>query len=124
MHISNYRRRVGYPSAAKAQAPEGWVKLPALEPSEKNKETMRGLKNSHGIKYCHLGDRENQGWYCSDGMFNELIELMPKERPIPKKEWIEVSYEALDKLKALGYDKPNISWRPIINPNITSDPEV
>jgi hypothetical protein len=30
----------------------------------------------------------------------------------------------VDALKALGYDKPDLSWRPIINPKIVSDPRV
>jgi hypothetical protein len=123
-YTSDYRRRVGY-NPTVVEADPSWVKLPRLEPyGDAEKQVMKDLKRSHGIKFCHYGDREKQGWYAGPLLHEEVISLMPEGRPIPKDEWTAISYGAVDALKALGYDKPDLSWRPIINPKIVSDPRV
>jgi hypothetical protein len=125
-YISNYRRRVGYTGKSKSEepAPEGWVKLPALDPyGPEEKETMKQLAKDEGIMYRHYGDWDKAGWYCPPLTVDEVIARMPKGRRIPREQWDVIPDSAAQEIKALGL-KGAIGYRPLINPNMANHPEV
>ena len=125
-YISEYRRRRGFTGKNKTEepAPEGWVKLPALDPyGPEEKALMQQLKIEEGIMYRHYGDRDKQGWYCPPLTADEVIARLPKGRYTPWDEWEVIPRDVAKQIKALGLDKA-VGSRYCINPNMVNHPMV
>jgi hypothetical protein len=125
-YMSEYRRRWGYSGKSKSEepAPEGYVKLPALDPyGPEEKETMKQLAKDEGIMYRHYGDWDKAGWYCPPLTVDEVIAKMPKGRAIPREQWEVIPNELAHEIKKLNI-KGVVGWKATINPNMVNHPEV